>query len=197
MTRKGNLQIFKISFYLLAFLVMSNFFVSCNLENYFSYSIEVFTFDENLQNDKNLQDKLEKILYINENNEIQEITKNHFSEIALTQKDFSILLKQNDITPVLVFLENEIYPYGAIYPYSKEISKSEGFSAKILFRFLNETKSTNPKLLKDYISRFNWAKFSEKIATYENPWILNQDLILQKLSDKTFSAKDIQVLKYE
>ena len=117
MTRKGNLQILKISFYLLAFLVMSNLFVSCNLENYFSYSIEVFTFDESLQNDKNLQDNLEKILYINENNEIREITHNHFSEIALTQKDFSILLKQNDITPVLVFLENEIYPYGAIYPY--------------------------------------------------------------------------------
>jgi hypothetical protein len=197
MTAKYNLKILKISFYLLVFLVISNFFASCQFENYFSHSKEVFHFDESLQTDKNLQVKLEKILYINENNEIREITQNHFSEIALTQKDFSILLKQNDITPVLVFLENEIYPYGAIYPYSKEISKTEGFSAKILFRFLNETKSTNPKLLKDYISRFNWAKFSEKIATYENPWILNQDLILQKLSDKTFSAKDIQVLKYE
>lgn len=197
MTRKGNLQILKISFYLLAFLVMSNFFVSCNLENYFSHSKEVFHFDESLQTDKSMYEILEKILYIDEKNQIHEITKNQFSEISLTQKDFSITLKQNDITPILVFFENEIYPVGTIYPYSKKISKSEGFSAKILFRFLNETKSTNPKLLKDYISRFNWAKFSEKIATYENPWILNQDLILQKLSDKTFSAKDIQVLKYE
>jgi hypothetical protein len=197
MTAKYNLKILKISFYLLVFLVISNFFASCQFENYFSHSKEVFHFDESLQNDKNLQDKLEKILYINENNEIREITKNQFSEISLTQKDFSITLKQNDITPILVFFENEIYPVGTIYPYSKKISKTEGFSAKILFRFLNETKSTNPKLLKDYISRFNWAKFSEKIATYENPWILNQDLILQKLSDKTFSAKDIQVLKYE
>ena len=135
MTRKGNLQNLKISFYLLAFSVMSNIFMACNLENYFSYSIEVFTFDESLQTDKNMYEILEKILYIDEKNQIHEITKNQFSEISLTQKDFSILIKQNDITPVLVFLENEIYPYGAIYPYSKEISKSEGFSAKILFRF--------------------------------------------------------------
>ncbi len=197
MTAKYNLKILRISFYLLVFLVISNFFASCQFENYFSHSKEVFHFDESLQTDKSMYEILEKILYIDEKNQIHEITKNQFSEIALAQKDFSITLKQNDITPILVFFENEIYPVGTIYPYSKKISKTEGFSAKILFRFLNETKSTNPKLLKDYISRFNWAKFSEKIATYENPWILNQDLILQKLSDKTFSAKDIQVLKYE
>ena len=197
MTAKYNLKTLKISFYLLVFLVISNFFASCQFENYFSHSKEVFHFDESLQTDKSMYEILEKILYIDEKNQIHEITKNQFSEISLTQKDFSITLKQNDITPILVFFENEIYPVGTIYPYSKKISKTEGFSAKILFRFLNETKSTNPKLLKDYISRFNWAKFSEKIATYENPWILNQNLILEKLSDKTFSAKDIQVLKYE
>ena len=197
MTTKQHLHILKITFYLFGFLVISNFFLSCHLENYFSHSKEVFYFDESLQTDKNIHEDLEKILYIDENNEIQEITKNQFSEISLTQNDFFIILKQNDITPILVFFENEIYPYGAIYPYTKEISKIEGFSAKILFRFLNETKSTNPQMLKDYISRFNWGRFSEKIATYENPWILNQDLILEKLSDKTFSAKDIQVLKYE
>ena len=197
MTAKYNLKILKISFYLLVFLVISNFFASCQFENYFSHSKEVFHFDESLQTDKSMYEILEKILYIDEKNQIHEITKNQFSEISLTQKDFSITLKQNDITPILAFFENEIYPVGTIYPYSKKISKTEGFSAKILFRFLNETKSTNPKLLKDYISRFNWAKFSEKIATYENPWILNQNLILEKLSDKTFSAKDIQVLKYE
>lgn len=197
MIAKYNLKILKISFYLLVFLVISNFFASCQFENYFSHRKEVFHFDESLQTDKSMYEILEKILYIDEKKQIHEITKNQFSEISLTQKDFSITLKQNDITPILVFFENEIYPVGTIYPYSKKISKTKGFSAKILFRFLNETKSTNPKLLKDYISRFNWAKFSEKIATYENPWILNQDLILQKLSDKTFSAKDIQVLKYE
>lgn len=159
----------------------------CELGNYTFTEKSIFEFDKNL--------KIEKILFIDEKLNVVEFHKNQFSEIDITNHSFNLELCQNQITPILVYLEGEIYPQGTIYPYSPKITKTDGFSAKILFRFLNETQSSNKNLLKDYIAHFNWEKFSEKVATYENPWELNQELILKNLAEKTFSAKSFQLLK--
>lgn len=164
-------------------------------ENLFSTKKIEFTFSQD-----SLKEEIEKIIFIDSNNCVQEFSIKKDSDRF--QKIFNnncilLDLRENEITPVLVFLKNTMYPLGAIYPYSKNISSKEGFSAKILFRFLNETKSTNPKLLKEYISTFNWQKFCDKANTFENPWNLNQEIILESLAKKTFSAKCFQLLQLE
>ena len=172
-------------FYL--FLYILFFLCSCKNESYFTVKTEVFSYEKNLV--------VEKILYFDKENKIQQISQKDFSQDNLAKNSFLLELEENHLSPILVYFENEIYPQGTIYPYSKEISKTNGFSAKILFRFLNETKSTNQNLLIDYIEKFNWTKFMEKVATYENPWDLDQELILENLANKSFSAKHFKLLK--
>ena len=174
---------FCILFIILFFGIVS----SCKLENYSFTEKELFTFDENL--------KIEKVLFIDDELNIVEIQNSELVEIEITNQSFTLEISQNQLTPILVYLEGEIYPHGVIYPYSKKITRTDGFSAKILFRFLNETQSSNKKLLREYIAHFNWEKFSEKVGNYENPWELNQEIILKDLAAKTFSAKSFQLLK--
>lgn len=157
----------------------------CELGNYTFTEKSIFEFDENL--------KIEKVLLIDDELNIVEIQNNELVEI--TNQSFTLEISQNQLTPILVYTKGDIFPKGTIYPYSKKITRTDGFSAKILFRFLNETQSSNKKLLREYIAHFNWEKFSEKVGNYENPWELNQEVILKDLAAKTFSAKSFQLLK--
>ena len=175
------------------FIIFLNLiFISCNFSTIFSTEKVIFTM-ENSKESLDLK-KIKKVIFIDEKYLIQELTEN---QLDFSQQSFSLFLVQNQLTPVLVYFENEPFPYGAIYPYSTEFSKHQGFSSRILFRFLNETQSSNKQKLRKYISNFNWKKFNEKIETYENPWNLNQEILLEALAGKTLSAKSFQLLQLE
>ena len=166
---------------------------SCDFSSYFSYEKVTFYFDEKSVTNEN---EIEKIMFINENNEVKEIIFDNSKQLKIDNKDsFSLLLSQNLLTPILVYYKDQLYPMGTIYPYSTKITFHDGFSSKILFRFLNETQSTNQKLLKKFIEKFNWQRFSEKIKTFENPWILNQELILEGLNLKKITSNHFKILE--
>jgi len=169
-------------------------FFSCNFESYqYVQKVSFSAKDiDSLQTEK----KILKILFIDAENQIREY---YFPEVANTKEDnsFTLPLVQNQLTPILVFFEDFLEPWGTIYPFSTEISYKKGFAGKILFRLLNETKSTNPKLLKKYFSYFNWQRFLEAVNNYENPWMLNQEIILEGISQKSFTSKCFQLLQLE
>lgn len=165
------------------------FCLSCKLENLFFYE----TIDFFIQDGQDIR----SIVFINDKNQIQEIEKNQILKLETKNNSFSLKLKKNEITPVLVYFENQFFPHGTVYPYSTTISYSDGFTSKILFRFLNETECLDSHKLREYVSSFNWEKFSEKIQSFENPWNLNQQIILESLATKTFSAKSFQLLQLE
>lgn len=173
-------------------LFLSFIFLSCNFSTFFSTEKVIFTMDKSEETNK--AKKIQRVIFIDDKYLIHELTEN---QLDFSQQCFSLLLTQNQLTPVLVYFENEPFPYGAIYPYSTEFSKHQGFSSRILFRFLNETQTTNKNLLRKHISFFNWEKFNEKVKTYENPWDLNQEILLEALAGKTFSAKSFQLLQLE
>ena len=51
------------------------------------------------------------------------------------------------------------------------------------------------KYMKKFIEKFNWQRFSEKIKTFENPWILNQELILEGLNLKKITSNHFKILE--
>ena len=175
-------------------LTVSLLFFSCNFDN--NQFIQKVNFSTKTLNELQDEQKILKVLFIDSENQIKEYT---FSkDIKLQKKNlFTLPLVQNQLTPILVYFEGFLEPFGTIYPISTEISSKNGFAGKILFRLLNETKSTNPKLLKKYFSYFNWQRFLEAVNNYENPWMLNQEIILEGISQKSFTSKCFQLLHLE
>lgn len=182
-----------------SFLLLSFFFcltssiISCDLSLCLSYEKVIFHVDRKANT---ASWEIEKIMYINEDNEVKEIIFDNISNYKTDMETtFSLFLSQNQLTPVLVYYKNQLFPQGTIYPYSTKITFHDGFSSKILFRFLNETQSTNSKLLKKIIASFNWEKFSQKIKSYENPWRLNQELILEGLNSGKITSNYFKILE--
>lgn len=82
---------------------------------------------------------------------------------------------------------------GAIFPYSSELSWSDGFTATILTQLYSTCLSNNSKCLD--AQKFNWTKFSETLSTkkntseiFFNPWYCNRENILNGIINQKFSA---------
>lgn len=82
---------------------------------------------------------------------------------------------------------------GAIFPFSSELTWSDGFSATILVQLYSTCLSNNNKCLD--VQKFNWSKFSETLSTkkntseiFYNPWYCNRENILKGIIDQKFST---------
>ncbi len=131
----------------------------------------------------------DSIVYIDENHKIQQIgiTKEG-------QKHISISLKKNHITPILLFSSPfDESPQGCIYPISTTLDVYGGFSSFMLYRLIRASYGDANKI-HEYLSHFNWGRFTTYIKKYEDPWKLNQDLILENIADKTFNVYSIKEL---
>lgn len=131
----------------------------------------------------------------------------HRPSATILCKDNTITLKVLQNTPLSITAEpittsspgkeiNFFKPAGYLYPYCQEnkLTWNNGFPASILNTLFN-AKTKNNASINNFIKSFNWFKFIEiinnKIENKEelyNPWLLNRENILRKISEKKFSA---------
>ncbi len=128
-----------------------------------------------------IQDDIEYYIFIDENNSVQKVSDSS-----------DILLAKNRLTPVLAYANDiDEKPRGFVYPYSETLDAYGGFSAWILYKLLVCSNEESEKV-HHYLSHFNWNRFLELISKYEDPWKLNQDLIFENISDRTFNVYSIK-----
>ncbi len=159
------------------------FFISCNSSFFDKPQLVTFT---NTVVDKEKEGTV--LVYIDETNTKKTVV------MTQSQKDhFTLSLKKNHLTPVLVYTSQiDAEPRGCIYPLSTTITTHNGFAAWILYRLLQATHNDSISA-HSYLSHFNWRRFSSYIKKFQNPWVLNQDLILENIADKTFNVYSIKV----
>lgn len=113
--------------------------------------------------------------------------------ILKTQDSFFLELDKNEASAVLTFVEENELPYGAIYPYEKEMSRESAFAAEILHT-LTVNSSASDKQTKSYLSRFNWKRFLEETKLLgDDVWLLNKEHIMQKIACGTFKKTDLKL----
>ncbi len=83
-------------------------------------------------------------------------------------------------------------PFGAIYPYFVEISCKDGFAAYIVDRLYRGSRKSVPQT-QDFVSRFNWPRFVESCAAFENPWNLDGDRIVKSIASGRFKKSDFKL----
>ncbi len=123
------------------------------------------------------------IVYIDENNLVQK--ESYGSDIVL---------KKNRLTPILCYTSDyDEKPLGCVYPFSTELDVHGGFAAWVVYKLLC-CSNEEPSLVHEYLTHFNWKKFLEILRKYENPWILDQELIFENISDRTFNIYSVKEL---
>ncbi len=107
---------------------------------------------------------------------------------------FTIPILKNRYTPVLLLdsLHDE-NPLGCIYPLSTTCTIQGGFAAWIFYRIAISSNESHQDIY-SFLSRFNWMRFQDYIQKYENPWILNQNIIIHSIADKSFNIYSIKEL---
>lgn len=131
-------------------------------------------------------------------------------EVPAEKKSFLLeISKEESFFPVSIIVQPKTFginffePAGMIFPYEKNISWQSGFSSEILKKiYLNLTISNSKENVENFVSKFNWKKFSESIKqkeesakTFYNPWLLNEEEILKSISQESFSASLLNVKK--
>ncbi len=164
------------------FYISILFIVSCNT-SFFDKPIPIQLTNILPKNNQNPT----QLIYVDENHNSKTIKLSNSQQDSIT-----IPLKKNHLTPILVYTSNlDGEPRGCLYPITTAIDMHSGFAAWIAYRLLiasHEKKS----LTHTYLSHFNWQRFINYIKKYENPWILDQDLIIENIADKTFNVYSIR-----
>lgn len=158
----------------------------------------------------NLPEKIELTSW-----KIQIVCGDTIKEISLTTDACSFSIEKSFLSPVYPtaiiaypetncqnWKEQFFYPCGTIFPYSKDLSWKDGFSADILKKYYyacSNLQNANMDVL-TYATHFNWCKFSQSLPDY--PWLLDTDLILSGIFCGEFSSsylkpKGIQNVKLD
>ena len=121
---------------------------------------------------------------------------------ALNSKSKHVIFEMNKnlATPVLVSNKENMILYGCIYPYEKELSTDYSYSGFILYTSLLRVKE-ECKYEKEFLeaqeklSLFNWPRFTEECKEFEDPFLLDKDLIVEKILANKFKKTDLKVKK--
>ncbi len=110
-------------------------------------------------------------------------------------KNFEYEVYKNLPYPCIYTSSNGI-TYGAIYPYSMELKKEDGFSASVLYSLYAGTENGNSLQVGKYLANFNWQRFIEECRKIENPWMLDKSRIMKKIAAGTFSKNDLKYIDH-
>ena len=103
-----------------------------------------------------------------------------------------VVLAKNRVTPFLFYRGGtDTKPQGCAYPYDTHASVSGGFTAFVLYKLLL-SDAANAENMYERASLFNWQKLHALISAYEDPWILNDELMTQKIVEGKFGMRYIK-----
>lgn len=133
-------------------------------------------------------------LYIDSSMRVQKIplAPNALLSGGANGQTLKVVLAKNRVTPFLFYCgETDVKPQGCVYPYDTHASTSGGFTAFVLYKLLL-SGAANAENMYKRASLFNWQKLNAFISAYEDPWVLNDELMVQKIAEGKFSARHIK-----
>lgn len=115
---------------------------------------------------------------------------NHCCNVNETAS-FVLFTEKNCVTPFLVTTTDtetgcEFYT-GFLYPFSTEFSIHGGFCAWIYIKLFQNSFQSKEEIVQ-FCSFFNWKRFYEKILSYDNPFILDDEKICSDIAARNFSV---------
>ena len=132
--------------------------------------------------------------YIDSDGSVQKIAlaPNGLCAGGANGQTLKVVLAKNRITPFLFYCgETDTKPQGCVYPYDTHASVSGGFTAFVLYKLLL-SGAANAENMYERASLFNWQKLHALISAYEDPWILNDELMTQKIAEGKFGMRHIK-----
>ena len=179
-------------FYIFAFatLFVAVFLVSCSQEERIFVNLES-AFSEVLSREISdlIPEKSGFIIYYDENFTLQK------TQISSDLTEFEIRFQKGNILPVLIeFNTNSVQKIyaGNLYPITDEFSVHSAFCS-FIYQKLLRCSFENIETSNDFCRYFNWNKFYESILKFENPFLLDSDLICYDISTNQFSARSLKL----
>ena len=133
-------------------------------------------------------------LYIDSSMRVQKIplAPNALLSGGANRQTLKVVLAKNRVTPFLFYRGGtDTKPQGCVYPYDTHASVSGGFTAFVLYKLLL-SDAANAENMYERASLFNWQKLAALIDSYEDPWILNDELMAQKIAEGKFGMRYIK-----
>jgi len=133
-------------------------------------------------------------LYIDSDGSVQKIAlaPNGLCAGGANRQTLKVVLAKNRVTPFLFYRGGtDTKPQGCVYPYDTHASVSGGFTAFVLYKLLL-SDAANAENMYERASLFNWQKLHALIKAYEDPWVLNDELMTQKIAEGKFGMRHIK-----
>ena len=133
-------------------------------------------------------------LYIDSSMRVQKIplAPNALLSGGANGQTLKVVLTKNRLTPFLFYCGGtDTKPQGCVYPYDTHASVSGGFTAFVLYKLLL-SDAANAENVYECASLFNWQKLNVLISAYEDPWVLNDELMTQKIAEGKFGMRYIK-----
>ena len=184
------MKTFRFFIFAFATFFIAVFFVSCSQEEKIFVNIES-AFSEVLSREISdlIPEKSGFIIYYDENFTLQK------TQISSDLTEFEIIFQKGNILPVLIEFDTnsleKIYA-GKLFPITDEFSVHSAFCS-FIYQKLLRCSNENLKTSNDFCRYFNWNKFYESILKFENPFLLDTDLICYDISTNQFSARSLKI----
>lgn len=182
-----NKVMIKGYFYLALSFILSLMF-SCSQEVKFVVDIEKAFYEVSTRSE-NLLQKSGFITYFDKNLNLQKTEFDSETQILELQNS------KGNIVAVLIYFETDSLDYansGMLYPIAQEFSVHSSFCAFIYQKLMN-CSFENPQKTAEFCNYFNWNKFYENILKFENPFLLNSDLICNDIATNQFSVYSLKL----
>ena len=184
------MKAFRIYIFTLATIFVALFLVSCSQEEKFLVNLEsAFAEVLSRKNSDLIPEQSGFIIYYDENFTLQK------TQISSDQREFEIICQKGNILPVLIeFNTNsleKIYA-GKLFPITDEFSVHSAFCS-FVYQKLLRCSNQNCKTSNDFCKYFNWKKFYQSTLKFENPFLLNSDLICNDIATNQFSAYSLKL----
>lgn len=184
------MKVFRFYIFALATFFIAVFLLSCSQEEKFIVNLEnAFAEVLSRENLDLIPEQSGFIIYFDENFVLQK------TEFSSELSEFEIIFPKGNILPVLIeFNTNsleKIYA-GKLFPITDEFSVHSAFCS-FIYQKLLRCSNQNCKTSNDFCKYFNWKKFYQSTLKFENPFLLNSDLICNDIATNQFSAYSLKL----